>query len=177
MDIIGLDQEMLEDDLRLAREVLGDLREDDPRRAAVERYIAHLEAYQGRPGVTEEDQARIDAGLIPNRIDWIYADPDPDLTVIGVPAGLVGEPAENGYQTVGYADRRCRGRRLAHCVEAWPDAETGGYDPKCCRFPKSCSATVYDADRVDPADLEPCPIHGDGPCAPIEAITSEKDGS
>jgi hypothetical protein len=49
-DAIGLDQEMLEDDLRLAREVLGDLRDGDPRRMPVERYIAHLEAYQ--PDVT-----------------------------------------------------------------------------------------------------------------------------
>lgn len=45
-EAIGLDQEMLEDDLRLAREVLGDVRVGDPRRTAVERYIAHLEAYQ-----------------------------------------------------------------------------------------------------------------------------------
>lgn len=44
-------------------------------------------------------------------------------------------------------------RRLAACVERWPDAETGSYDPSCCRFPKSCSATIYD--QVDDADLEP----------------------
>ncbi len=31
-------------------------------------------------------------------------------------------------------------RRLRACVEAWPDCYTGGYDPTCCRFPKSCSA-------------------------------------
>lgn len=43
---MNLDEEMLEEDLRLAREVLGDLKADDPRRAPVERYIAHLEAYQ-----------------------------------------------------------------------------------------------------------------------------------
>lgn len=46
-------------------------------------------------------------------------------------------------------------RRLRACVESWPMAETGDYDPRCCRFPKSCSATVYDRHRVTEADLEP----------------------
>jgi hypothetical protein len=46
-------------------------------------------------------------------------------------------------------------RRLRACVENWPDAETGEYNPACCRFPKSCSATVYDPERVTEADLEP----------------------
>jgi hypothetical protein len=46
-------------------------------------------------------------------------------------------------------------RRLRECVEAWPAAETGGYDPRCCRWPKSCSASVYDPERVADEDLEP----------------------
>lgn len=25
------------------------------------------------------------------------------------------------------------------CIEAWPECEDGHYDPRCCRFPKSCS--------------------------------------
>lgn len=25
------------------------------------------------------------------------------------------------------------------CVKEWPECYSGGYDPKCCRFPKSCS--------------------------------------
>lgn len=28
------------------------------------------------------------------------------------------------------------------CIENWPDCYEGGYDPRCCRFPKSCSCTV-----------------------------------
>lgn len=47
-----------------------------------------------------------------------------------------------------------RPRRLRSCVEAWPEAASGGYDPRCCRFPKSCSATVYDESRVREDDLE-----------------------
>jgi hypothetical protein len=30
-------------------------------------------------------------------------------------------------------------QRDAECIERWPDCWNGGYDPKCCRFPKSCS--------------------------------------
>ena len=44
--------------------------------------------------------------------------------------------------------------RLRACVEAWPDAHEGGYDPRCCRFPKSCSADVYDPAHVTAEDLE-----------------------
>jgi hypothetical protein len=25
------------------------------------------------------------------------------------------------------------------CIEQWPDCRNGDYDPRCCRFPKSCS--------------------------------------
>ncbi|WP_295102943.1 hypothetical protein [uncultured Microbacterium sp.] len=30
--------------------------------------------------------------------------------------------------------------RDAECVKAWPSCHDFGYDPACCRFPKSCSA-------------------------------------
>jgi hypothetical protein len=45
-------------------------------------------------------------------------------------------------------------RRIKACVEAWPDCETGLYDPRCCRFPKSCSCTIYDLEYVEDCDLE-----------------------
>jgi len=44
--------------------------------------------------------------------------------------------------------------RLRECVKNWPGCWTGGYDQRCCRFPKSCSATVYDLSQVGPEDLE-----------------------
>lgn len=55
-------------------------------------------------------------------------------------------------------------RRLRACVERWPECEDSGYDPRCCRFPKSCSCMVYDegamndmgnSDGVNEAFLEP----------------------
>lgn len=45
-------------------------------------------------------------------------------------------------------------RRLKSCVQAWPECSEGEYDPSCCRFPKSCSCTVY-RDGVTDDDLEP----------------------
>lgn len=35
--------------------------------------------------------------------------------------------------------------RLPECVERWPGAVDGEYDPRCCRFPKSCSAGSWSA--------------------------------
>lgn len=31
------------------------------------------------------------------------------------------------------------------CVEGWPECVDGEYDPRCCRFPKSCSAGFHGA--------------------------------
>jgi hypothetical protein len=45
-------------------------------------------------------------------------------------------------------------RRLRSCVEAWPDCEEGEYNPACCRFPKSCSCTIYNAETVKDEWLE-----------------------
>jgi len=33
-------------------------------------------------------------------------------------------------------------RRHDACVERWPECVSGEYDPRCCRFPKSCSCNV-----------------------------------
>jgi len=41
--------------------------------------------------------------------------------------------------------------RDPECVERWPDCHSGGYDPRCCRFPKSCSC------GGDPPATEPAP--------------------
>lgn len=32
--------------------------------------------------------------------------------------------------------------RNPECEKAWPECESGKYDPRCCRFPKSCSCEV-----------------------------------
>lgn len=75
---------------------------------------------------------------------------------------LPGEPAScrcgfNGTPEECAAWRVVQARpkpRLRACVERWPDAEEGAYNPACCRWPKSCSATVYDPERLTADDLE-----------------------
>lgn len=52
-------------------------------------------------------------------------------------------------------------RRLKGCVEQWPECESGLYDPRCCRFPKSCSPhgriEAVQAGNLNEDDLEPPP--------------------
>jgi hypothetical protein len=36
-------------------------------------------------------------------------------------------------------DRDSEDDRDPECVKQWPECFSGGYDPRCCRFPKSCS--------------------------------------
>lgn len=43
--------------------------------------------------------------------------------------------------------------RLQTCVEAWPECHEGGYNPRCCRFPKSCSYDVHDHE-TQPTEIE-----------------------
>ena len=53
-----------------------------------------------------------------------------------------------------------RDERNPECVKAWPECWDGGYDPRCCRFPKSCSCGVRhtlpalpdDAQVIEPAE-------------------------
>lgn len=43
------------------------------------------------------------------------------------------------------ASRPPPGARISsYCAERWPEAHSFGYDPRCCRFPKSCSATIIE---------------------------------
>jgi hypothetical protein len=36
------------------------------------------------------------------------------------------------------------------CIAQWPDCYEGGYDPRCCRFPKSCSCEARTSIPVEP---------------------------
>lgn len=56
-------------------------------------------------------------------------------------------------------DDDLRERRIRTCVEQWPECESGMYDPRCCRFPKSCSPhgriEAVLAGNLTDDDLEP----------------------
>lgn len=41
------------------------------------------------------------------------------------------------------------GDRDPACVERWPECEVGAHDPRCCRFPKSCSCEAVSAPEPD----------------------------
>lgn len=45
------------------------------------------------------------------------------------------------------------------CVEAWPECEEGKYDPRCCRFPKSCSCEVASLANGGPTVRRRCMTH------------------
>ena len=69
---------------------------------------------------------------------------------------MVSEPAKRpliGIPVESQIDHR----RLKVCVENWPGCYEGGYDPSCCRFPKSCSCEVYDPETISEERLEPMP--------------------
>ena len=53
----------------------------------------------------------------------------------------------------------------AACLSNWPEAWAMGYDPRCCRFPKSCSIEDEPAETSSPAPAgaeAPLPVRGDG---------------
>ena len=55
---------------------------------------------------------------------------------------------------IAYRGVRVNRPRLKTCVERWPECNDGEFNPACCRFPKSCSCTIYDEGEVGPGDLE-----------------------
>jgi len=79
------------------------------------------------------------------------ADTYPCPTVTAITAALGCEAGKDAEVKVTEHDLRCESRawhdpsdtpctwRQRACVDNWPGCESGGYDPHCCRFPKSCS--------------------------------------
>lgn len=52
---------------------------------------------------------------------------------LGVPVGEGEQPAPKATLV---------DERDPACVAEWPECGSGEYDPRCCRFPKSCSAGI-----------------------------------
>ncbi|WP_332619200.1 hypothetical protein [Aurantimicrobium sp.] len=69
---------------------------------------------------------------------------EPRWSSIADPSALICEAC--GYRAVTQQQINDHGKpalpvdnRHPQCVKEWPDCYSGGYDPACCRFPKSCS--------------------------------------
>jgi hypothetical protein len=79
---------------------------------------------------TAAETAQVDepVWLLPNRIAMIYGGVRPSVLAVLDPVEAAPTAAEPTRSPV--------------CVAAWPECYSGGYDPRCCRFPKSCSCTV-----------------------------------
>ncbi len=64
----------------------------------------------------------------------------------------------------------------AECARRWPDAEVGAYDPRCCRFPKSCSVGIDYSVRT-PEDEEAARRREEFVRTPLlEATTTRETG-
>jgi hypothetical protein len=94
-------------------------------RARVEALEATQHAHVDLSGVPEsERQQMLDSLRTPARIELLPLEQDrPQVVTPDAPAGSLVE-------------------RNPECVASWPDCYEGGYDPRCCRFPKSCSCEV-----------------------------------
>lgn len=64
-------------------------------------------------------------------------------------------------------------RRLKSCIEEWPECYSGGYDPRCCRFPKSCSCMDSPL-LVSEDNLEPIPAAEEPPARLPDASNPEE---
>lgn len=60
------------------------------------------------------------------------------------------------------------------CVKAWPDCFTFGYDPACCRFPKSCSAGVV---RMVPVEGDSAQSRVSAPVLGVTPHNHEQGGT
>lgn len=86
---------------------------------------------------------------------------------VGRPCDWVGQDIKVGAEVPELPEGLALGdgvRRLKSCVEDWPEAQSGEYNPSCCRFPKSCSADsvlnrVYTASMLEDPAPEPEETH------------------
>lgn len=112
-------------------------------RAEAERRWPHVDD-DWRVGFVEGAEWR--AALAPHELDVLNAKRAGVLArVLGISAaelrdslvhvGIEVRPAEPTFEPRFVAVDE----REQACVEAWPGCASGEYDPRCCRFPKSCS--------------------------------------
>lgn len=73
--------------------------------------------------------------------------------VVVTTPGSDDEPAERRTEALALIQHN------RECIARWPECESGAYDPRCCRFPKSCSADI-EPERTEAREQDP---HTDWP--------------
>jgi hypothetical protein len=64
-------------------------------------------------------------------------------------ANVTPNPETEAPRPAETAKERTERVQRAACLEEWPDARSMEYDPRCCRFPKSCSIPDAPAERSE----------------------------
>ena len=79
------------------------------------------------------------------RICCFGGEPDPDKGTHWRPWNAIPLPAPQGEIASSPTSTEARD---PDCMARWPECEVGGYDPRCCRFPKSCSCWIVPATQA-----------------------------
>lgn len=139
--------------LQTAR-VWDDLSKDNARRLNVNYANAHRDTLRHVAGVIREQLTEdVGGGSARNAAEFRQHAQHGDSSMD--PNCAYCPPVDEGSGAAGGRSTPVRVRRLKSCVESWPECQEGECNPSCCRFPKSCSCTVYDDEHVTEDDLEP----------------------
>ena len=93
------------------------------------REIDHVDLLDKFKAVVESYHEHFAPVNYPGALDQFLAEYSKQVKAVRVPHSQ--EASQPTLEPVPY--------REAECVKRWPECESGGYDPRCCRFPKSCS--------------------------------------
>lgn len=133
-------------------------------RAAGYRYMAD--------GITPSECEAVDAILDAERLrqiaEWLWMDHSQEETAKRV--NLIADRHERfaaGFRRSREATTEAQpelvDKRDPECVKAWPGCHSFGYDPACCRFPKSCSAGDWEPVEAVEASRSPKPTERSKP--------------
>jgi hypothetical protein len=138
-------------DERIRRIQLGFIRASDPQVGDNDEWALHMYGEPALPLATAVYEAIEDAVADRDRpaqtvTDWsgnVIRTDEPEIvppTTCFCGASIIDGVCLDGPWHTNQTPFYHGDGRLRSCVKAWPDCYSGGYDPACCRFPKSCSS-------------------------------------
>jgi hypothetical protein len=127
----------------------------------------YLDVYRKIQNITVMDAEEPEPmTVVPSEEEFAEATADPGWS--NTPLQILDGMTPNQYQ-LEYGVNAVRAKlgmepiddREPTCVAKWPECHVGGYDPRCCRFPKSCSCWKEEevnndtaAERADDAPVQ-----------------------